>query len=476
GNGGMAASIKLTTVGALENTAAIDASGGDTVDPAADGGVAAQISLKTELGHLYNDGVLSAVGGDGKVNGANANSIFLTVTSDWLGSVKNSGAINTSGGMGETGNGGHAGSITLRSIGDDLINSGSLTANGGDAADGFNGGNAGNISFSSQWGKFETPPGNIIVSGNLAAKGGDASGALGGVGGDGGIIGFAGNDAYEYQHKQLLGLWGYTDISAKGGTGESPGAGANVTLLIDNPGNVYPNNWEWSSLGSIINEADINTSGASSSAADLAGAFRGGAGGDVSMRIDSNVLGDTSTLMNSGSIVTASGNNQNSNATANSGDVELIGPAITNTASIDTSAGDDTSVANAALASEPTPVAALGNARGNHAGSIQMLAEGGALLNSGALLSSGGNAEEIGGNAGPISLLAETLNNTGDLTANGGNSTVLTLTTSKGGNAQFISLKSKVSGQMANSSTLSNQAGAGATAGTSASQFMIDGY
>jgi len=481
GNGGDGNTVVLNVSGFLENTGQVNASGGDAAGVNSDGGAGANVTLASNYGHLHNEGDVLSSGGDGDRLGGSAGAITLKV--NVVGELLNAGALDSSGGIGLQNNGGAGNAVILSSSGGGLISSGALTTSGGGSADGFTGGNAGNINISTLWGDFETPPGNMIVSGNLLLQGGAASGASAGTGGTGGTLTLTANDgAADFestQYKQLLGLWGYSAITLAGGTGATPAAGSNFFATVSPPGAVNVETWANNSMADIVNEVSINTAGASSTAADTGASVRGGAGGDIVIGIDSLILGDDSSLDNSGALTTMSGNNQNSATTRASGDVMLMAPGnVMNSAAIDTSGGNDTSTANANLASSTTPVVKNGAASGNDAGSIEFLSSTGSITNTGALASNGGSAEVVGGDAGFISMSAMMVDNSANVSANGGASTVLPLTESKGGAADVIIFRAKTQGGLVNTGTLTNENGAGTIVSTNNGdrQRMIDGF
>jgi len=473
--GGTGGDIKLISLAALENTAMIDSSGGDAESGGFAAGDAGLIDLNANYGHLYNSGLILSKGGNGDGNGAKGGRVRLYVPSSRIGSIKNSGQINSSGGVGAAGDGGNAGSISIESVGGDLINSASIMADGGNAADDFTGGDGANIKLNTQWGTFDSHPGNLIVSGNLSTKGGNASGGSDGVGGDAGSIEIEGNEEM-FQSKQLLGLWGYSSISAKGGSGASPASGKTVSVNVNASGATYVENWEHSSVGDLVNEVDIDTSGSSTTSPDASASFAGGAGGAVQLIIGTNLIGDTSTLVNSGAIITRSGDNQNSGSQVGSGNVKLNAPGgVTNSASIDTQGGIDTSIANAGLSSSTTLVSRVGNSNGNHGGYIFITSNAGDVVNNGVLTASGGDAEVLGGNAGHVDISGLKATNTSDITTAGGNSTVLPLFASAGGNSGIVYIRSRLLGGVSNSGTVLNSRGAGQVPGLGNRQYMIDG-
>lgn len=465
-NGGTGGKVKLAAAGPLENSAAIDSSGGNTVATNLDGGAAGAISLDSDFGHIYNAGALTSVGGNGARRGQAGGAV--SVGSNDVGELRNSGDITTSGGSGSADRGRNAGTISMMALGGALTNAGNLTANGGNGANGFNAGNGGNISVQTAWGKFETTPGHLLMSGNVSAKGGSASGNGAGLGGDGGALTISGNSAigtnpFEYA-TQVLGLWGYTAVTAAGGTGQLGGDGGAVMMASESGDTTtYAANWGWVTSGNVVNEANVTTSGGNTTAAT--GPWLGGNGGNVTLTVTPAGVVDGSSVSNSGTIVTTTGQNLDATGANVSGAVILSASGgVTNSGAITTTGANDAGIANL-----------NGSGFGNDAGSVDFLAASGSVASSAAITANGGNGETQGGLAGGVTMLGTSVANTGALTANGGASTQTALPSSKGGDGDDISLIAKNAGALSNSGTLANNGGSGGSAGAAAHQILLSG-
>ena len=452
-DGGNAGSVSLTSGTRTYNTGSISSMGGDGDGTGMDGGDGANVSINTMYGDLNNSGAINTKGGDADVFAGNAGTITLSVNN--LGNLHNSGNFTANGGTSTTVNGADGNAIMLSTNGGDLINSGNLTTMGGIADDGSVGGDGGNISISSDWGDFESMPGNIIVSGNLNTAGGGnvADAAGGGIGGKGGSITIAGNNSNSGGRAapQLVGLWGYTSLTSNGGNGESGQTAGNISIsTATNKKNInIGSNIEWRSSGDIINEVALNARGGNSTSTVNAN-VTGGAGGEIEIRALNNtdVIGDPQTVTNSGNIVTSSGTNHEHTAGVRaSGLVTLDATGgVMNSATITTTGGadDDTT----------------GVGRGNNAGDVSLTSAAGVTSNTGVISALGGNGQDRGGEGADLLLMGVTVSNSANLAVDGGDATD-TVTGSIGGDAGEIFFRSEMPSGISDSGTHTITGGTG---------------
>jgi len=159
--------------GIFLNRGSIDASGGSTSDPGAQGGMAAYwgstgaVTVESD-GKFANAGSIRAVGGSGGTDGgAGANDVFL-YTGLSLDNTYNTGAIFLDGGQGGSGNGGSGGNLRIASGGGSVFTSGPLSAKGGQGL--VNGGSGGSVQV------YSGSSGGVLNSGPVDAGGGNGTG------------------------------------------------------------------------------------------------------------------------------------------------------------------------------------------------------------------------------------------------------------------------------------------------------------
>ena len=464
--GGNAGRISLTSVARTYNSGALTATGGTAGDATGNnGGMGGNITLSTTLGDLNNLGNINNSGGNADVVPGDGGNISLKVNS--YGDLRNSANLIADGGISTTSNGGMGGSITLLASGGDLKNSGDLSSTGGSAADTMTGGDGGNISITSDWGDFESMPGNILLSGNMNTSGGAVSVDTvgGGAGGNGGSINIAGNVNASRGSTQLVGLWGYTAVTTNGGNGESGDSAGSFTM---NTSTTRKNinigsNIEWRSSGNVINEADIAAKGGDSTSTTVT-SRRGGAGGTVGIMAlnTTDVIGDAQTVTNSGDIVTSAGiNHERTGGIRTSGSVTLDATGgVTNSGTMTTDGGSDNDI--------------TGVGRGNDANIVDLTSAAGTVRNSSVISAKGGDGQDIGGAGSDIFMMGVSVSNTANIATNGGNAIVAAGST--GGNAGKITLAAKTSGGVSDSGTHTQSGGTGETAGMDSVKYTYSSH
>lgn len=396
GNGGNAGYIDIESGYYTENTGDLDASGGDSTFATGSGGNADWVYVYSEYGSALNSGNIDSSGGNGD-NGGNG---------DWFGvyndvggrAVFNSGDLDISGGDGSAGTGGWGGDVDFYAYGAALANSGDIDVSGGDAAADFNAGGAGDIYFytapgNNSWGNGATPQGNIDISGDMNLAGGNASGT--GDGGNGGWFGgyvdnYDGAGNWEdIASDQAITLHGYSTIDTTGGDAQFPGRGGDVYLYA---------NYGWDDAtytyalaGPVSNAADINTSGGAYTGS-VATAGNGAYGGSIYFETtyEYGHINPEITVTNSGDLTMNGGGGFNATSNWNNyaGGIWAWGyHGVTNTGTITANGGDD--------AAADGSVGADGY--GGYSGWIELYAEMGPVVATGAITANGGNGEYSAG-------------------------------------------------------------------------------
>jgi hypothetical protein len=406
GQAGAGGAVELYAGAALENIGGIDTAGGAATSGR--GGNGGYIDL---VGYysLRNAGRLSSIGGAGAAGGGIGGWIWLEVYTE--GDLRSAGEIVSSGGDSSGGAGGHGGEVDIYAYGGSIRNNAAISAGGGEG-EGGHGGNGGYIIFGTFQGwNVATPPGDILVSGNLNTSGG-SSGPTGNGGNGGSIDFYIGNYAEanaDLEQNQQLALLGYQSLAAGGGAGNYGGSGGTLQMLCDN-GYVNP--------GPLTNEAEIITRGGSVAAGAVILPAHGGAAGDVYLEAYADPLNAANSkgtkLSNVGGVDATGGEGLESDGTydwaGGAGEVLFYGAeGLSNRGEIVARGGDD-----------------RGNDEGvtgfgGKGGWITLMADG-PLINSGRVDAGGGDGQYRGGNAGYIYLLGrQSLSNTGDSHARGGN-------------------------------------------------------
>lgn len=456
GNGGHGGSINLYANHRVENTGDLTSNGGNGAAGYA-GGWGGDVDLVSAFGSLYNSGDVTARGGSGSDGGEGG---AVNFSADELGDMRNTGAVDNRGGAGSGSDGGNGGSVNMNANGGALYTSGGIMSGGGNAggATGI-GGNGGDIyietndSYINEISRY-IPAGDLMVSGDADASGGDGVGF--GNGGQGGYFEVYG-DPNDFPLAQRVSLLGYDSLDSSGGAGFSSGGSGDYIHLYNSYG--YNTVGVYTPSGDMINEADLSTRGGNIHSADSANPAYGGNGGWVEIDTD-HYYGmfnpDGELVVNRGAINTSGGTSYNNNGTSNgqAGYVELWGY---NGA---TNSGDITAMGGADQADDGGTAGYGG--LGNY---IQVYAGLGPVVNSGNLNSSGGYGEYHGGAADYIGVFGPEVTNTGNLTANGGAADP-TLAGSMGGDGGWVGLYNPdgPSG-VSNTGTASYSGGAGETAG-----------
>ena len=245
--------------GIVVNQGLIDASGGSTVDPAAEGGSSAAYGAFDYCVNLYadvrfvNTGSIRADGGSGgtggRAGGWYGNSFYV----GGPGALQNTGPISMSGGNGNNGDGGNGGNLDMEAGEISLHNSGAISMRGGDGT--TNGGTGGNVNM------YVYSVGDLLNSGAIDARGGDSTGtdnsfaAYGGQGAQiylytyggkllsSGQIEAGGGDVANGNSGSYGGQGGYVDIESYPDfwTGTSPAGAMEISGNIFARGGAGPN-------------------------------------------------------------------------------------------------------------------------------------------------------------------------------------------------------------------------------------------
>jgi hypothetical protein len=468
--GASSGDLYLYTSGVFINKGVIDASGADATD--ANGGTAGYAWVEAD-GFIYNTGSLLSLGGDSTtLGGGNGYEIGLY---SFYASVHTSGVLDCSGGNGGGGNGGGvAYGIDIAAganyDGDDnighLLVGGTLTANGGSGTGG-NGGGAGYVLMESNGGKLWT-------SAAVSAKGGssDVGGGYGGYfriladygdfdgeatvenwgikitgnidlsGGAGAVFGgyggrlevrnfFSGAGLPNVPAVEML---GYKSLSMNGGSGYygAPGGMFQIETndWFSNYGVALP-------VGSITNNVTASLLGGSGDSA----AGVGGPGGwvyfwtNIRYGHDGDVVANNSAALDfsggdgyvagPGGAFLLYGYNEANNSgriTALGGDGVTGGPgAILNWGGVYFLSSYDVLNTGAIVGS-----GGFGDIQGGFGGNVSMFA-GNQVKNKAAITVNGGDSDQNGGNGGRISFGSELVptSNTGALKVFGGNGGVV---------------------------------------------------
>ncbi len=460
-SGGNAGTIELISASTIDsfipstpiyNRGDVKARGGSAL--AGQGGNGGQIVLVGALA-TNNSGNLDVSGGKGFVAsspdvaaGGNGGTIVFPNNSTRT-SIRNSGNWNASGGAvdstcpsasPELCTGGSGGQILVSGYSGVLVSSGAMTVAGGASPVGAGGaGGTLRVALSSNGGIFSSggrslqpststlPCGDLILSGSLDASGG--AGAL--SGGAAGSINLSLDTGTEPQGQELI-LYGYATIDASGGAGLlGGGTGGSVSLWNQASHAGAPINRQSAPVGSgcgpggsVINYADITARGGSSLQ---------GAGGNASTTILSLRTQDTclpandrfENVFNAGRIDVSGGDGATGGASFG---VMLSGATgVTNTGSI-TGRGGAGSAGGGGVGA--------GNVSEGPSSGLSLLAELGPAINSGALDVSGGssrwpavvaprsagsrNTRAAYGGAGSVSIIGDTVSESGDILAVGG--------------------------------------------------------
>lgn len=236
--------------GIVVNQGLIDASGGSTADPAAEGGNSAVYGAYGYCVNLYadsgfvNTGSIRADGGNGGAGGGTGGWYGNSFYVGGPGTLRNTGAISMSGGTGSAGAGGNGGDLDVEAGGVSLHSSGAISVRGGNGAG--SGGTGGNVDM------YVYAVGDLLSSGAIDASGGDSTGTGDTVATRGG----GGGQVYLYTYGGKLISSGAID--AGGGDVANTNAGSyggqGGYLDIES----YPDYWSWTApAGAMEISGDI---------------------------------------------------------------------------------------------------------------------------------------------------------------------------------------------------------------------------
>ena len=326
GNGGAFLMWNYDDTDEIDNSGAVDTSGGSAASGYGGDGGYIEFYRDGGAGDISNTGTLTALGGDGTDGGGDGGNVELYADgsgADGLGgevaTVSNTAAINTTGGDATTGSAGSGGDVLLEqdSGAGNVSNTAPITTLGGNSDSGY-GGDGGDIEV-----EIEDGDGSATNSGVLLASGGNSDSGYGGSGG-----------TVEVEQESSDELGGTTaaagsssrntgTITTNGGTGAYGGDGGDIDFY--SPGLPSSNTAQISAQGGdgtqdggdggdmiyswgepFTNSGNIDVSGGNGNGT----AGYGGDGGDVTMYS----TGDTSTS-NTGSINQAAGTGGSENGT-----------------------------------------------------------------------------------------------------------------------------------------------------------------
>jgi hypothetical protein len=261
-NGGDAGWAELEAYLKVVNAGTILAIGGTAAT--GDGGEGGYITLDADYGEVLNSADLDASGGDGVTSGGNAvDGVYIY--NGYVGHVRNTGDLRADGGD-TTGTcpstcfGGDGGYVEFYLYANTLITTGELSARGGDATTGATtfGGEGGYFyaegSDEDGWYAGYIPPGDFLITGNMDLSGGD-----GATGGDGGYFDIE-YDAEYVANNQEVRLHGYTDIFLDGGDGTFNG-GDGEYFYLEAEYSEYSTPGDYGPGGSVVNYADVHLGG-----------------------------------------------------------------------------------------------------------------------------------------------------------------------------------------------------------------------
>lgn len=471
-------------VGAFYNQGNFTANGGQ----GSAGGKAGQaVAFGQES--VYNTGSFTAVGGAGLATGSKGGDGNAAMVHSG-GGVHNSGNIDASAGKGKA-YGGTAGLVTVKG-GDvsggvgDILNSGTLTSNGGDVdascTSGCIAGNGNAVVVS-------TMGGGIANSASLRTLGGSSPAGTGGIGGAllvqsrddaayynvygalrntvlaasmdaSGGSGLAGGNAGSVSIRikprrapngQEIILNGFTTVDTEGGAGTlSGGNGGHIAMFQHT--NFYNN---LGPGGAVVNYADLTSQGGSASAG------LGGRSGYVDLETQGRYYipgPHAEQLLNFG-VINANGGN----GTTGGGTTDYVymygADGVTNTGAITARGGNATAGPGGSIGSDLVLVSDNGPC--SNTGNIDVSGGNG----TGAGQSGGFAYAKIAGGDAAILLAGMGTTNSGTLFANGGNGDATTGTGGNGGSVQLLSLSGRTNNTVAVPSGIAVKGGTGYTAG-----------
>ena len=441
---------------ALYNTGTISANGGhSTTGFGGDGSATMLISF---YGKLFNSGNIFGNGGSGATGGGTSGRTRLYANNNGLagvGGLVNSGRIeNISGNATQSGNGGSdSGALTLRTFGGGIKSAGDLLAYGGDTVDAAGtGGNANPISIESRIGFIGPSPvaaGSIELAGNLHSYAGSAPASGTGSGGVSGTVTISLDASREIFFPAFpgptsippvkLGLYGYSQILAEGGAGNTGGSGGDIDI------NDVGRRWDGAAYqdvggGDVAVTVAISSQGGSVPPSSVMLPAVGGAGGNVNIINMSNNLDRPFVVTSTVSIDGSGGDNKELSAdpnVSNAGSITVLTlfGEITVDGVLTANGGSDTGVTgygydggfatvSGFTAANPTLNGTLnanggdGATTGGDGGQVGGGAFYGTAVSNGALIARGGNANATTGTGGAGGTANWNVN-TGSCTTNG---------------------------------------------------------
>jgi len=431
-NGGQGGSISLFTNTFLENTGSINTSGGEALNGLA--GLAGSVSLYAD--EVYNSGSISAFASEGENNSDQTSTQKIEIIAEEV--LINTANLNVNGATAlEDGYATDAGNINLYLISGGatkteqrrLINTGNLSANGGNTASTETyqeAGQGGDIDIYAVGNDDSNLASEslVIISGNLSVNGGDSSQGYE-VEGDseqtetitqGSDAGDAGNIYITHQshtaHALPTYLAGYQALNVDGGNGLQAGNAGDVSInnfagdLIENP-----------LAGPITVETDISANAGISIPSASDNTPRGGNGGKVELTIthaQSYLQPGVLKIQLAGDISANAGDVDNGTPGTTSEIVFLAAHGVEVNGNISINGGSDT---------EQVDEDDVYN-QGTGAGFVGFFSQEGNVNYSGAISANGGDGIERAGNAGSFYSLASMANNiAGSISLNGGNAT-----------------------------------------------------
>jgi hypothetical protein len=473
-NGGTGGSIEMYSGGySVINTADLTSSGG--TGNSGKGGRAGFIWLTSSYnpsaayvaGGTFNSGNISARGGNGTTGGGGGN-IILSVYHFSAGPFVSTGTVDASGGDATVdGDGGDAGGtisngvigvvtagMWLVSEGGSSRIAGTLRARGGNGAGSGNGGKGGRIECSSNSNSTQPVNGGFYMAASWDTRGGD-----GAVGGDAGACVIWNSSNWQLNAARMddspTYILGVASIDTHGGAGQTDGGTGGIILLTNNPALDAGGN---PVTGSLLNEADLTSTGGSGTTGIGADGGRVYIGGGASIADFPSGIVDyvvapkvDRRFVNYGTISMKGGDGGTTGGVG--GRFQLIDfYHVENYGAVDGSGGNG------------------GTGNGGRPGGFVLRSEG-ITINQANLTANGGDSASGAGGAGAdeggfdvniATIDGRTSTTTGNLSSRGGNST-----SGAGGRGGIIVVSSwDVTTPSVISGTLSVQGGTGATAGT----------
>jgi len=438
-NGGDSCTVKLDAGDSVYNTGLITADGGTGHNGLGGNTIQGwELDLFSATASVFNSGGLSALGGNGTSGGGSGgfvNLVAVTGTNTGVGDLINSGIIRSNGGNATTsGIGGSGGTITFHAHGA-VKETAYLTANGGEGMGAGNSGGDGGSLFIRAFAPVDA--GNnvlavrpIQIGASLSLNGGIGRGSNGG---QGGYLEILQDDDQGLADRTLtfggIYLYGYAQANLSAGSGTAAGGSATLfTAFGDNASmeiHTQPN--PDGVAGPITNEINITIRGGNASGATGAG----GDGGSIAWDTNNlpNQIGQGSagaTLVNNtGKIDLSAGFGHSGGGGTASGLTIRGDDGVTNSGLIYAKGGDSSGGTGGAGAVNSVTLESNGN-----------------IINTGLIDASGGRGNSGGAGSssnfgGGILLSGGTVATPGSLTSNGGAGTASDGANGNGGTVEL---------------------------------------